>query len=75
MPNLYKDESRLLDPTRNLCNLPLLHEVYSWSREVADLRLVLLSGLLMHFQTILCDNLISKEKLAFCQMVYSDRSS
>lgn len=74
-PNLYKDESRLLDPTRNLCNLPLLRDKYSWNREVANLRLVLLSGLLMHFQTILCDNLVSKEKLAVCQTVYSDSSS
>lgn len=72
---MYQGESRLLDPTRNLCNLPLLHEEYSWNREVADLRLVLWRGLLAHFQTILCDNLVSKEKLVVCQTVYSDSSS
>lgn len=74
-PHLYKDELRLLDPTRNFFNLPPLHEEHSLNRQAADLRLVLLSCILRHIQTILCDNLVSKEKLAVCQTAYSDSSS
>lgn len=74
-PHLYKDELRLLDPTRNFLNLPPLHEEHSLNRQAADLRLVLLSCILRHIQTILCDNLVSKQKLAVCQTAYSDSSS
>lgn len=73
-PHLYEDELKL-DPTRNFFNLPPLHEEHSWNREVADLRLVLLSCALRHIQTIFCDNLVSKEKLVVCQTAYSDSSS
>lgn len=71
----YRDESRLLDPTGNSCNSPLPHDKRGWNRQGADPRLVPLHGLLMNFQTILGDNLVSKAKLAVCQAVQGDSSS
>lgn len=42
----------------DLFNLPLVYEEWSWDRGEVDLRLVLLGGILIYFETVFHGNLI-----------------